>query len=121
MPSKATSHRGAGAASRKGQVPRPRGQQARKAAGARHEGPTVPRMPSMPASPSMPVLPSMRALRLPRVRVPGGTAGNMLWWGGLAVVAAFGVVDWPVAALVAAGTWVAEQHAGLADRVRAAR
>jgi len=69
----------------------------------------------------MPVLPSMRALRLPRVRVPGGTAGNMLWWGGLAVVAAFGVVDWPVAALVAAGTWVAEQHAGLADRVRAAR
>ncbi len=168
MPSKATSHRGAGAASRKSQVPSQRGQQARKAArpprttaeppaaerpgterpgaerpaaerpgterpgterpaaertaaGARHEGPSVPRMPSMPASPSMPVLPSMRALRLPRVRVPGGTAGNMLWWGGLAAVAAFGVVDWPVAALVAAGTWVAERHAGLADRARAAR
>lgn len=47
----------------------------------------------------------------PRLRMPGGTAGRALWWGGLATVAAFGVVDWPVAALVAAGTWVAEQQA----------
>lgn len=49
---------------------------------------------------------------LPRVNVamPGGLAGNVIWLGGLATVAALGVVDWPVVALVAAGTWVAEQH-----------
>jgi hypothetical protein len=35
----------------------------------------------------------------------------VLWWGGLAAVAAAGVVDWPVAALVAAGSWVAERSA----------
>jgi len=50
-------------------------------------------------------------VELPAVRMPAGTAGRVLWWGGLAAVAAFGVVDWPVAALVGAGTWVAEQHA----------
>ena len=42
--------------------------------------------------------------------MPSGTAGNVIWWGGLAAVAALGVVDWPVAAIVAAGTWVAEQQ-----------
>ncbi len=47
----------------------------------------------------------------PHVAIPPGAAGRVLWWGGLAAVAAFGVVDWPVAALVAAGSWVAEQHA----------
>ncbi len=47
----------------------------------------------------------------PHVSMPSGTPGRVLWWGGLAAVAAFGVVDWPVAALVAAGSWVAEQHA----------
>ncbi|HVB45049.1 MAG TPA: hypothetical protein VNF47_20430 [Streptosporangiaceae bacterium] len=51
--------------------------------------------------------------------MPGGTAGNVLWWGGLATVAAFGVVDWPVVALVAAGTWVAEQHAKQSGSARA--
>jgi hypothetical protein len=45
------------------------------------------------------------------VGVPSGTPGRVLWWGGLAAVAAFGVVDWPVVGLVAVGTWVAEQHA----------
>ena len=45
------------------------------------------------------------------IRLPAGVAGNMLWWGGLAAVAALGIVDWPVVALVAAGTWIAEQHA----------
>lgn len=47
--------------------------------------------------------------------MPQGTAGRVLWWGGLATVAAFGVVDWPVAALVAAGSWVAEQRAKQAE------
>jgi hypothetical protein len=42
--------------------------------------------------------------------MPSGAAGNVIWWGGLAAVAALGVVDWPVAAIVAAGTWVAEQQ-----------
>jgi hypothetical protein len=46
--------------------------------------------------------------------------GNVLWWGGLAAVAAFGIVDWPVAALVAAGTWIAEQRAKEARQAQAA-
>lgn len=58
---------------------------------------------------------SRRLLSLPTlppasVRMPGGLAGNVIWLGGLATVAAFGVVDWPVVALIAAGAWVAEQH-----------
>lgn len=53
----------------------------------------------------------MPSVSMPRLGIPGGTAGNVIWWGGLAAVAAFGVVDWPVVALVAAGTLVAEQHA----------
>jgi len=59
----------------------------------------------------------MPSISVPHVRLPAGTAGNVLWWGGLAAVAAFGVVDWPVAALIAAGTWVAEQHAKESCRV----
>lgn len=45
------------------------------------------------------------------VGMPTGTKGRVLWWGGLAAVAAFGVVDWPVAGLIAAGSLVAEQYA----------
>ena len=58
-------------------------------------------------------------VQLPRVpvpRMPTGKAGRVLWWGGLAAVAAAGVVDWPVAALVAAGSWVAEQYAKTGQR-----
>jgi hypothetical protein len=54
---------------------------------------------------------SLPSLSVPRIRLPAGRAGTVLWWGGLATVAALGIVDWPVAALIAAGTWVAEQHA----------
>jgi hypothetical protein len=50
------------------------------------------------------------AVPVPRIRMPSGAAGNVIWWGGLAAVAALGVVEWPVAAIVAAGTWVAEQR-----------
>ncbi|HYZ57095.1 MAG TPA: hypothetical protein VE733_26840 [Streptosporangiaceae bacterium] len=57
-------------------------------------------------------------LHMPRLPLPGmpmdkpaGTAGRVLWWGGLAALAAFDIVDWPVAVLVGAGTWVAEQYA----------
>jgi hypothetical protein len=84
-----------GAATRKGQVPRPRGQQERKP--ERSEG------SAQPAG-------SAERGGMPGVHLPGGTAGNVMWWGGLAAVAALGIVDWPVAALVAAGTWVAEQR-----------
>ena len=59
---------------------------------------------------------SMPSISMPRIRLPAGSAGNVVWWGGLAVVAAFGVVDWPVVALIAAGTWVAEQHARESSR-----
>lgn len=52
---------------------------------------------------------------LPGVRMPAGTAGHLLWWGGLAAAAAFGVVDWPVAALIGAGSWVAERYAKAAQ------
>lgn len=55
---------------------------------------------------------------LPHMSMPKGTAGRVLWWGGLAAVAAFGVVDWPVAALVGAGSWVAEQYAKQAREAR---
>lgn len=44
------------------------------------------------------------------IKLPGAAKGNLLWWGGLAVLAALEVVDWPVAALVATGAWVAERH-----------
>jgi hypothetical protein len=56
---------------------------------------------------------SVSHVPVPRLhlRMPTGTRGRLLWWGGLAAVAAAGVVDWPVAALVAAGSWVAEQSA----------
>jgi|SRR5215469_8657961 len=69
---------------------------------AEHAGRVKISLPHMP-------LPHM-ALPHPQVRMPGGLPGNVLWFGGLTAVAVLGVVDWPVAALVAAGTWVAEQH-----------
>jgi len=52
-------------------------------------------------------------LPLPGVHIgmPTGTPGRVLWWGGLAAVAAFDIVEWPVAVLVGAGSWVAEQYA----------
>jgi hypothetical protein len=45
------------------------------------------------------------------IRMPTGMPGRVLWWGGLAAVVAFDVVEWPVAVLVGAGSWVAEQYA----------
>jgi hypothetical protein len=89
-------------------VPRPRGQQQRAKQRAAPE-PAGDRGQTGGRS-----LPSAAGLRL-----PGGTAGTVLWWGGLAAVAAVGIVDWPVAALVGAGTWVAEQHARQSQRAHA--
>jgi hypothetical protein len=50
---------------------------------------------------------------MPRLPVPAGTRlpGGLLWLGGLGAIAALGIVEWPVAAAIAAGTWVAEHRA----------
>lgn len=36
---------------------------------------------------------------------------KVLWWGGLAALATVGVLEWPVAAVVGAGSYVAERWA----------
>jgi hypothetical protein len=54
------------------------------------------------------------------VAMPAGLPGRALWWGGLAALAAFEVVEWPVAVLVGAGEWVAEQYAKSAAQNRRA-
>ncbi|HLI36954.1 MAG TPA: hypothetical protein VKV80_06385 [Streptosporangiaceae bacterium] len=41
----------------------------------------------------------------------GVTPERVLWYGGLGALAAFGVIDWPVAAVVGAGTYVARRMA----------
>lgn len=50
---------------------------------------------------------------MPHLGLPSTASvpGRLLWLGGLGTLAVFGVLDWPVAAAVAAGTWVAEQRA----------
>lgn len=52
--------------------------------------------------------------------MPTGVPGRVLWWGGLAAFAAFDIVDWPVAIVVGAGEWVAEQYAKAAVQNRRA-
>jgi hypothetical protein len=47
---------------------------------------------------------------VPHVCLPR-PSGRYLWWGGLAGAAVLGVLDWPVAAAVAIGSYVAEQRA----------
>lgn len=74
---------------------------------------------------------TVRAPQLPRVgrREVAETAGvvrsllpppgKMLFYGGLAALAALEIIEWPVAAVVAAGTFVAERSRGTErDRVR---
>jgi hypothetical protein len=55
-----------------------------------------------------------------RDRVPNMTGNRALWLGGLAVLAATEVISWPVAGVVAAGTYVAERRAKAAADGRAA-
>jgi hypothetical protein len=47
------------------------------------------------------------ALSLPAM--PATVPKRALWWGGLAALAVVGVVEWPVAAVVGAGSYVAER------------
>jgi hypothetical protein len=46
-----------------------------------------------------------------RRRVPDPAGNRLIWYGGLAGLAAFGIIGWPVAGVVAAGTYVAEHRA----------
>ena len=46
-----------------------------------------------------------------RDRLPDVTTNRVLWWGGLAALAVTEVISWPVAGVVAAGTYVAERRA----------
>ncbi|MGZ4618998.1 MAG: hypothetical protein ACXV3F_09820 [Frankiaceae bacterium] len=59
----------------------------------------------------MPIL-SVRVahVAVPHVSLPR-PSGRYLWWGGLAGAAVLGVLDWPVAAALAIGSYVAEQRA----------
>jgi hypothetical protein len=58
---------------------------------------------------------------LPVPGLPGNVdPKKVLWWGGLAALAAVGVIEWPVAAVVGAGSYVAERWAR-EDARRAAR
>jgi hypothetical protein len=45
-----------------------------------------------------------------RRRLPDRDASRWLWYGGLAGLAAFGVIEWPVAGVVAVGTYLAGHH-----------
>lgn len=57
-----------------------------------------------------------------RERLPEVTRGRVLWWGGLAVLAATELISWPVAGVVAAGVYVADRRAksALAEQQAAA-
>ncbi|WP_020661198.1 hypothetical protein [Amycolatopsis benzoatilytica] len=46
-------------------------------------------------------------------QTPAALAGTkrVLWWGGLAALATVGILEWPVAAAVGAGSYVAEKLA----------
>jgi len=55
---------------------------------------------------------------VPQLSLPR-PSGRYLWWGGLAGAAVLGVLDWPVAAAVAIGSYLAERRATQAIKARA--
>lgn len=60
---------------------------------------------------------SRPAVRLPVVgQLPLPSTGKLLWLGGLGAMMALELIDWPVALVAAAGTYVAEQAAKNAAR-----
>lgn len=64
---------------------------------------------------------SQPAMRLPGgLDVPRPSSGQLLWLGGLGAMAAFELIEWPVALVAAAATYVAEQRAKSLDRSRGA-
>jgi hypothetical protein len=46
-----------------------------------------------------------------RRQLPDRATNRVLWFGGLVGLAALGVIDWPVAGVVAAATYIAERRA----------
>src|SRR5512147_3256962 len=72
--------------------------------------------------PRMPHLPHVGVPHVSRPHVPtptmSGGGGRALWLGGLGALAVAGVIEWPVAGVVAAGVWVAEQRARTARAQR---
>jgi hypothetical protein len=51
----------------------------------------------------------------------GGTLEKLAFYGGVAAMGAFGALEWPVAAAVAAGTWVAQHTPPAAGMLRRPR
>lgn len=77
--------------------------QATAAAGARDTGAAARKAPS--------------GAWLPLPGMPTGVSTKrILWLGGLATLAAVEVIEWPVAMVIGAGTWVAERLARDAAR-----
>jgi hypothetical protein len=66
----------------------------------------VPRLP-MPSQQDV-IVGAVHASNMVRETTP--TAGPLLYYGGLGALAAFGVVDWPVAAAIGAGVWIARRR-----------
>jgi len=50
-------------------------------------------------------------IRTVHPHVPGDNTNRILWFGGLAALAALDVIAWPVAGVVAAATYIAERSA----------
>ena len=81
------------------------------------EAPSGPAVPSGTTAPSDTEAPSVSRTSspVPSLPIPGLPFSmdrkKVLWWGGLAALAAVGVIEWPVAAVVGAGSYVAERWA----------
>ena len=65
---------------------------------------TLQRGPAFPAAATAPAA----AAGVPTARDPVGTMEKLAFYGGVAGAGAAGVLEWPVAVAVAAGTWVAQ-------------
>ena len=55
------------------------------------------------------VVGAVGGLRLPLPAVGGIEPERLVWWGALAAVAAVGIIEWPVALVVGAGSYVAKR------------
>jgi type IV secretory pathway TrbD component len=67
---------------------------------------------SPPASDAAPGTTASSRLSLPVPSLPFGIdSKRVLWYGGLAALATVGVIEWPVAAVVGVGSYVAERLA----------
>jgi hypothetical protein len=70
--------------------------------------PTLPRLP-LPSQHTV----VMTAYRVgDTVRKNAPTGDELLYYGGLGALAVFGAIDWPVAAAIGAGVWIARHHRG---------